>query len=243
MKNLLFLGVIALLLFGLSAALSLWLNQTRTSPDAAEDKKALKPDAPKGDAPKGGDQKTTTDPKDPPKSLLPPTGSLPGVDVAADQDKLARKAVQISLVLQDVQQQREATDALLREVTTVLKTATKNAELDAKKIELDAKKNELSINEKANYEKLAKVYDAMSPEGAAPILKQMAESGPGKLEQAAQILALMKERNAANLLVAMSDPPLADQLMGKMRTLRALNAPATAPPPSTPVGVLPVRGP
>lgn len=148
----------------------------------------------------------------------------------------------MSLILQDVQAQREATDALLRQVTAELKTAAKSTELDATTVELERKKKELSLNEKGNFAKLAAVYDAMTPEGAAPILKTMAEGGAGKMEQAAQILALMKDRNAAKLLEAMNDPPLADQLLSKMRTLKALTGPATAPLP-TPVGVRPVGGP
>lgn len=65
--------------------------------------------------------------------------------------------------------------------------------------------------------KLARVYDAMTPEGAATILKRFAESGAGKLDQAADVLALMDERNAARLLEAMSDPALAEQLVERMR--------------------------
>lgn len=85
---------------------------------------------------------------------------------------------------------------------------------------------------RANVQKLALVYDAMSAEGAAPILKQMAESGPGKREQAAEVLARMQPRNAARLLVAMSDPVLAADLLERMsRYLPREIAPAPRPVP------------
>ena len=234
MKNLLFLGVIALLLFSLSAALSLWLNQSRQQQETADkdkpEKPALKP-GPTGDNPKD----PPAEPK--PISKLPPSATGPDVTSLDQQSKLERKALQISLILQDVQAQREATDALLRQVTTELKTAAKSPEPDPKLTD-DLKKRQAEdrANEIKNYEKLAAVYDAMTPEGAAPILKQMAESGTGKMEQAAQILVRMKERNTARLMEALNDAPLAAQLMDKVRQLKALNAanatPGLAPAPT-----------
>ncbi len=234
MKNLLFLGVIALLLFSLSAALSLWLNQSRQQDTTEKDKAIPKPAAP------GGDLKTAPDPKVPAK--LTPIISGPDTAALDQQAKLERKALQISMVLQDVQAQREATDALLKQVTAELKTATKNPEPDPKlTADLKKQQEESRANEKKNLEKLAAVYDAMTPEGAAPILKQMAESGTGKMEQAAQILALMKERNSARLLEAINDAALAAQLMDKVRQLKTL----TPPPATSPgtVGTSPARTP
>ena len=223
MKNLLFLGVIALLLFSLSAALSLWLNQSR-QPDSADKEKDKV--LPKAGAP--GEVKPPADAKVTPKTP-PVTG---GADTGAldQQAKLERRALQIAIVLQDVQAQRDITDALLKQVTAELKVATKNPEPDPKAAaDLIKARNEALANERTNLIKLAAVYDAMTPEGAAPILKQMAESGTGKMEQAAQILALMKERNTARLLEAMNDPALVSQLMDKVRGLKALNAPAPLP--------------
>jgi flagellar motility protein MotE (MotC chaperone) len=86
--------------------------------------------------------------------------------------------------------------------------------------------------EKKNVEKIATMYDAMAPEASAPILKEMAEKG--RLEMAAKILVLMKERNAARVLEAMNDPALALQVLEKMRGLRA--APPAGGAPVVPVG-------
>ena len=241
MKNLLFLGVIALLLFCLSAALSLWLNQTRQPQDTAEKEKAL----PKADLSKVGEpkEKDAPDSKNGAKTTptTPPGPTADGL-AAERQEKLERKAVQVALVLQDLQAQREATDALLRQVAAELKVASKSTEIDAAAAEAAKKKAELDVTAKSNYVKLAALYDAMTPEGGAKLLQEMAEAGTGKMEQAAQILALMKERNAAKLLEAMTDTSLAGQLTRKVLTLKGLNGPASAPPPS-PAGIRPVSAP
>lgn len=56
----------------------------------------------------------------------------------------------------------------------------------------------INTEEAANIKKLARTYAAMSPEGAAPILKEMEESTLVK------ILAIMKETETAPILEAMS---------------------------------------
>lgn len=256
MKNLLFLGVVALLLFSLSAALSLWLNQARqdvtTQAEKDKESKELSKEPPKDSKlaqPKpgaAGDLQKEPEKLSIPKLPAPQPGTV-DAGVLDQQAKLERKAVQISLVLADVQAQREATDALLKQVTAELKNAAKAPEPEPNAARLQKEREEALKNERTNLIKLAAVYDAMTPEGAAPILKQMAESGTGKLEQAAQILVLMKERNSARLLEALGDVTLAAQLMDKVRQLKAQNAAAPAPPPAAPAalpnGLAPARGP
>jgi flagellar motility protein MotE (MotC chaperone) len=56
----------------------------------------------------------------------------------------------------------------------------------------------INAEEQANLKKLARTYAAMSPEGAAPIFKEMEEATLVK------ILALMKETETAPILEAMS---------------------------------------
>ena len=56
----------------------------------------------------------------------------------------------------------------------------------------------IHAEEAANIKKLARTYAAMSPEGAAPILKEMEEGTLTKL------LAVMKETETAPILEAMS---------------------------------------
>ncbi len=68
------------------------------------------------------------------------------------------------------------------------------------------------------------MFDSMDGEAAAPIIKQMADSG--RMELAARILAQMKERNAARLLAELSDHALAVQLVERVRALKYPNGAA-----------------
>ena len=123
------------------------------------------------------------------------------------------------------------------------KVSTETSKLDALAEDLRKKKVEFEAGEKKNIEKIAAMYDAMTPEAAAPIIKQMADTG--RLEMAAKILAQMKERNAARVLEAMGDPALALQVLEKVRGIRAATA-ATAPTPAPaplPAPVVPAKGP
>ncbi|HEY1188710.1 MAG TPA: hypothetical protein VGE74_13735, partial [Gemmata sp.] len=124
MKNLLVLGAIALLLFSLSAALSLWLNQSKqetaqtdkATPDKKDDGKAIPPK-------NGAAHESPKEPEKKIPNIAPPSAGSPEAGVRDQQEKLERKALQISLVLADVQAQREATDMLLKQVTAEFKSA------------------------------------------------------------------------------------------------------------------------
>lgn len=246
MKNFIILGLVACLLFSLSAALSLWLNQSRQTIEA--EKQAEKDKAAAKNTSRNPEGKEPADPRPPVK---PEPGPLPLPDPAAqggarDRANLERRAAQIELVVRDIQTQREAVDATLRQVMAELKTATtaaaagRVAELDVVAAELEKQKQEMASSERKNIDKMAALYDVMAPESAAPILKQMSESG--KMETAARLLAKMKERQAAQVLAALSDPALAAQLLDKMRSLKAA-APTPVPAPAPGGAVVPTRGP
>ncbi len=237
MKNFLILGLLALLLFSVSAALSLWLNQSKQADTTTEKDKDKDKDKAAGKGPK----ETGEAPKVPgPKVDSPPP---PGPESAAlilrdRESKLALRAAQLELVIRDLQSQRESTEVTLRQVMNELKNvSTETTKLDALAEDLRKKKVEFEAGEKKNIDKIAVMYDAMTPEAAAPILKQMADNG--RLEMAAKILVQMKERNAARVLEALGDPALALQILEKMRGLRA----ATPPAPDGTVPVVPAKGP
>lgn len=65
-------------------------------------------------------------------------------------------------------------------------------------LQVEAQIVRINAEEAANIKKLSRTYAAMSPEGAAPILKEMEESTLIK------ILAIMKETETAPILEAMS---------------------------------------
>jgi len=240
MKYFMQLALVALLLFSVSAALSLWLNQSKQP--VAEKEAADKP------AKKGGkDADASEKPKDgkTPKYDTPGlTDVSPGGAMSAvrdREDRLERRQAQMDLILRDLQAEREAVDALQRTLTTETKAAAIRAtEVEAKAV---TPPKTLLIEpdpagEKKNIDQLARLYDAMAPESAAPILKQMADSG--RMDTAVRILAQMRDRQAAQVLAAFADPSLAAQLTDRVRALRRLPAtgatsnvaPATAPLPA-----------
>jgi flagellar motility protein MotE (MotC chaperone) len=249
MKNFLILGLLALLLFSVSAALSVWLNQSK--PQAETDK---------GKEEKVAAKEPLKDTKDPHKDVStphpvvkPPEGPSGGSETTArelrdQQDKLVRRAAQIEVVVRDLQTQREATETTLRQVMSELgKVSTETAKLDALADDLKKQWATFEAGEKKPIERLAAMYDAMDPEAAGPIFKQMADTG--KIDLAAKILAQMKDRKAASVLAAMNDSALALAIVEKMRNLRP---PPPPPPPGngTPITppingtpVVPARGP
>jgi hypothetical protein len=225
MKNFLILGLTALLLFSISAALSLWLNQGRYSSDTSPSTEKT-------------NKKTSTEKEaseSHPHKTEPKESGLGGIDpeslgkLSQREKRLDLRADEINLILKDVLAQRDVIDTLIRQVAVELKTAEgKVNDLDIRTAELEKKRVDFDAAERKNIERIAGLLDAMAPESAAATLKQMADSG--KLEVAAKVLSLMKDRNAARTLGELADPALAAQLLDKMRMLKAASAPSTPRP-------------
>jgi flagellar motility protein MotE (MotC chaperone) len=236
MKNFLILGLLALLLFSISASLSLWLQQQKQTAESAEKEKEKDKEKVLAKSPKGGEPKETTEPRPSPKPEPPPGGAEAKSKSLRDQEeRIERRAAQVELVIRDIQTQREATESALHKVTNELKSVnTATTKLDALAEDLRRRQVDFEAAEKKNVEKIAAMYDAMTPEASAPILKEMAEKG--RLDMAAKILVLMKERNAARVLEAMNDPALALQVLEKMRGIRAVSPPPVGAAPVVPVG-------
>lgn len=227
MKNFLILGLTALLLFSISAALSLWLNQGRYASENSS------PSTEKSGK-KGSTEKEATEPHNT-KTEHKAESGLGGTDpdslskLSQREKRIDLRSEEISLILKDVLAQRDTIDTLIRQVAVELKTAEgKVNDLEVRAAELEKKRVDFDIAERKNIERIAGLLDAMAPESAAATLKQMADSG--KLEVAAKVLALMKDRNAARALGELADPSLAAQLLDKMRLLKAAStAPGVRP--------------
>jgi flagellar motility protein MotE (MotC chaperone) len=229
MKNFLILGLLAALLFSVSAGLSLWQNQSKKEAEAGEkdkekaaSKHPAKPEA-----------------KEPPETHAPPkAGHAPGTAPAAGPDssailadresRLRLRSEQVEMVLRDLQVERQVIENMLKQVNAELKNVSnRSTELEAVAADLERKRIEFNATEKQNITKMATMYDSMPPENAAPILKQMADSG--KMDTAVKILAQMKDRQAARILAELNDASLAAQLLDKMRLLKPTPAPGTVP--------------
>ncbi|MFM8274666.1 MAG: MotE family protein [Gemmata sp.] len=218
MKNFIILGLLAALLFTVSAAMSVWLNQSKQS-DASAEKKDEKPAAkgPKSDGPK--ETTDTKDPKSASKTETPPPGPESGlVAVKKGEEELKNRAERLELVVRDLQVQREKTDAVLAAVTNELKKVPAEvSRLDALARDLKDKQLEIDKGEQKNIDKIGTMYDAMSPEAAAPSFQKMVDEG--KVDFAAKILNQMKERNASRILEAL-EPSVALMILERMRNIR-----------------------
>lgn len=241
MKNFLILGLTALLLFSISAALSLWLNQGRTTADTSP---STEKSSRRGSAEKEKPEKETQE-SHAKKSEGREESTLGGAGpnslaILRDQERrIEMRVEQVNLVMRDILSQREVIDGLVRQVMVELKNAEgKVNDLEVRQAELEKKKIEFDVAERRNIERIAGLMDAMSPESAASTLKQMADGG--KLEVAAKVLATMKDRNAARALGELADPALAAQLLDKMRMLKGALAPiAPKTGPAMPAGGIP----
>lgn len=226
MKNFLVLGVLALALFSVSAALSLWLNQSKQPVEAEKDKDKGKDDKVAPKTAKGGDPKE--EPKPAGKVDLPPKGAEDNLKNAqATQDQNARRAEQIDIVMRDLQTQREANEALVRRVAEELKRATEDVTKTAAAIAAaeaaKPKQPEPELLDPKYLAKMAGFLDAMEPAPAAAFVKEMVERG--RLEVAARILLQMKAGKASALLAELKDPTLGDQIFEKMTKLRPAKGP------------------
>ena len=242
MKNFLILGLLAMLLFSVSAAMSLWLNQSKQQAAEEKDKQASKEEKPAKAKETG--PKEETKPSGVSKSPDGPSGvSLEKIAVSnrEAEERNAQRATRLDVVVRDLQTQREATETALRQVMGELKNVnTETAKLDALANDIKQKMVTFEAGEKKNIEKIASMYEAMAPESSGPILKQMADTG--RIDMAAKILVQMNQRKAAAVLDAMNDPALALAILTRIQGLRA------APPPGPlPTGngtpIAPAQGP
>ncbi len=239
MKNIVIVVLTALLLFSIAASLSFWLNQSSATTAAAVKQKIDNPtkretkpgeltDTKPASEPQKKSELSTASPKTPPADLAAAMASL-----REREAQLERRLSQLDVILRDLQSEREQFDAFARQLTLTLRAATKKLDEQPRPATAVAPMpNEET--ERKNIERLAAMFDNMPADGAAPILKQLADSG--QLNMAARILLQMKERNSSRLLAELGDPALAAQLLERIRTIKmAAPAAANVQPAAAPV--------
>lgn len=219
MKYALQVAVVAMTLFSISAALSLWLNQQKTETAATADKTEKKEKKASSDPDHSTDKKDKEkDSGTKPTPKTEPSYSSPAAATANQDTRVAqldRRQAMIELMQQDLQVQLKSIDGLVKQVVLETKTvAAKAGEIDAKAAELDKKKVELDANESKNVERIAGMVDGMPPETAAQVLTQMVDSG--KMDTVVKVLALMKPTKAARVMAEL-EHALAGQLLDRMR--------------------------
>ncbi|MBX9578677.1 MAG: hypothetical protein K2X87_00065 [Gemmataceae bacterium] len=228
-RSIIQLALVALVLFGVSAALSVWLNQSRTGEAEHKDPEPARSAAGTKDEKPPEKAAPKTQPKDEKAGGSESTPAAAVADVRSREERLERRQAQMDLVLRDLQAERDSVDALLRRVTEATQAAAAAAR-EAAATPPAAKLPDPNAADPEAIRRMAAMYDNMTPEGAARLFQQLADKG--QLDTVARTLAQMQPRQAARVLAEV-DPALAAQLLEKMKGQKK----AAAPPAPAPAGV------
>jgi pentatricopeptide repeat protein len=238
MNKLLVVGLTSLVLFGLSGTASWYFQQQKQA-------EAHAPAAPPPAERPGPSSPPARE--EPMRAALRPgfnagseeiarlTGELRSRLAAARENErqTAARKKELELIQHDLRGERASLDDLQKQIKRELEAVqTAVADLERKRgalqaeqgktgqaaKELEAKSVRLMKEEQTNLKKMSLMYNTMPAEGAAKIMKALAESG--KIETAVKVLGMMQERQAAKVLAEMSDPTLAVQLLERLKGLR-----------------------
>jgi flagellar motility protein MotE (MotC chaperone) len=244
MKQALVIGLLALVLFGVSAGVSWYLQHMKESAGRTKgeaDGAASESQAPaKGGPPLRASVKSAPDPRADETLQLANRLRTQEEALKKREQALANRQKQIDLIFKDIRDERAAVDELRKQLQDEVRTAHELAEsVEQKSTQLDQQRTEaerqmlelkrtmtdFETTELERVKQLAGIYDTMPADSAAKILETLANAG--NMEIAVKILGTMKDRQAAKVLAEMRDPGLAAQLLEKLRGLRK---PAPAPP-------------
>lgn len=232
MKNIIVIGLVSLVLFGVSAGLSVWLQSNAKPSDTGHEDKKKKAADDHGD----GKEKDKDHPESKDKEKEKPDEKKPPTSKEIERAEYRR--LQMEVVAADLNGQMQQYDKLLKQVGAEMKQLlARQDELDAKAADVqkeadrisktapDPKKGEGEADERANIARMASLAEQMPPASAAQVIQQLADSG--KTDTAVKMIAQMKERAAAKAIDAITDPTLPPVLFEKLRTLKK-----PTPPPA-----------
>lgn len=251
MKMYLLYGLVATVLFGLAATVSLMFLSPPPKPtDPAKPAATAKGEhEPAGKSAEGGSMSSSGEKIRPvvktPQSAEEVAQLLQSVRqretaVKEKEEHQAERQHVVEMVLQDVKSERASLDDLRKGIATEMDALQKEREElnRAKELEEQKKSNTSreadqrkkdgmpDMNDPAYIKKQALVVESMSPEGAARFIEQLATTN--KLDIAGKILGQMRESKAAKVLDSVSDPYLATTLAERIR-------PTKAPAPANPI--------
>jgi|GEM_PF-1331278 flagellar motility protein MotE (MotC chaperone) len=159
------------------------------------------------------------------------------------EEQLAARKKMIDLIQEDIRGERTALDELRTQIKNELEALNEAMEgvekqrgsLDEERQkiskstqEMEARIVQLQKEEQENLKKMSGMYNSMSPEVAAKILQNLADTG--KMDTAVKVLGQMQERQAAKVLAELTDAGLAAQLVEKLKSLRRASPPAEPRP-------------
>jgi hypothetical protein len=243
MKNILVIGVLSLVLFSASAAMSVWLQTSKqtaaTTPEEKDGKKkpgghASEPEKGKSEA--GHEPKAGTDGGSHEKPVLKPLDTGP-----KDKDDRAElRRLQMEIISQDMRQQFAEFDKRAKQLSVELKAlqgdieATDAQMKTAKELEEQNKKKEEQLAKQSKQPSKPDLkpdpvtvlpFEGMEPEKLVAMITQMADSG--ELDRAAALMMSMKPSKSSKVLSLIPDPSFANDLYKKMTALGAEKVSAT----------------
>lgn len=244
MGKLIIVGVVAVVLFALSAGLSFFLKQAGHEGDgdgSAGPTAAERP--PKGTLPKGVTPPSPTDLKSTVRAPFQPEGeaavsmSLALSDrqerLKAQEQSLAVRKKLLETIQDDLRKEGVGIEVQKKDIKALLKEMEQQvAVMEARAAEIEEKRLQSAVQEKGlkktmvefagveqdRAKQMAAMFDNMDPEEGAKTLQQLADTG--ELDLAAKILSLMQERKAARILVAVPDRGVVVQLLDKLKVLK-----------------------
>lgn len=229
-------GLVATVLFGLAATISLMFLSPPAKPADAAAKAGATPKGEKDSAAKtaeGGGDKVRPLVKTPQTAeemaQLLQNIRQREVAVKEKEEHQSLRQQQMEMVYQDMKGERSWQEDMRKQISEELDKVNKKLEefnrgkeLEEQKKsntsrELDQRKKDglPDMNDPAYIKKQAQVVENMSPEGAARFIEQLATTN--KLDIAGKILGQMRERQAAKVLESVSDPYLATTLAERIR--------------------------
>ncbi len=227
MKNLLVIALVSIVLFGVAAGLTVWLqvNGAKSADTAHADDKKKKP------ADGHGDSKPTDKGHDDSKGEAKPTDPKAA---GKDADRVEYRRLQMEVAAADLGGQMKEYDTLLKRVTVEMKVLlAEQAQIDAKSVEVkqaedrkaktaadDIKKGQSQAEdaERDNLTRIAGLFDQMPPEDAAGQIQAWADGG--KTDTAVRVIALMKPTKATKMLTAVTDRTAKEAIFDRMKTLK-----------------------
>jgi flagellar motility protein MotE (MotC chaperone) len=251
MKKLLGIGVTSLILFGLSASGSYFWQQKQKSGHAAEtaEREPTHKEASKHVA--ASAPLSTPSHGDSPRAAVRPAYNAGTEEIARmtselrtrlaavherEEQLIARKK-QVELIQEDIRGERTALDDLRTQARNELEALNdaiqgvekqrSNLDDERQKItkstqDMEGRVVQLQKEEQDNLKKMSGMYNSMSPENAAKILQNLADTG--KMDTAVKVLGLMQDRQAAKVLAQITDAGLAAQFIEKLKGLRRVPA-------------------
>lgn len=229
MKNILVVALASIVLFGVAAGLTVWLqmNGTKTADSGHGDDKKKKSTDDHGEK-KDGDKGHADD------SHKPETKPTAAKDASREADLAEYRRLQVTVAAADLSGQMQDYDKLLKRVSVEMKVlAAEQQQIDEKLAEVkqveastaksaaDIKKKQADAEaaEEDNLLRIAGLFDLMQPEEAAAQVQAWADSG--QTDTAVKVLLKMKQAKATKVMSAVADKSAKEAIYARMKSIPA----------------------